>query len=206
MTAAPLLVPNHHLAGDPTCVALTADLTADLHAAIVQSGPDLRRWMTWWHDGFTEEEARGWVAFCEAGWKAGTHYEFALQQPGEAYVGSCALTSVNAAAGTANLAYWTRSDRAGRGIASRAARRVAAWGVSHLGLRRIELAMATSNVASRRVAERAGAIHESLLRNRVHVRGRSYNYALYSLAPEDFHEDELLPFEPTHAAHTAEAR
>lgn len=114
---------------------------------------------------------------CGAGWKAGTHYEFALQQPEQAYLGSCALASVDSAAGTANLAYWTQAGHTGRGIASRAARRV---------------------------AERAGAIHEGVPRNRVHVRGRSYNYALYSLAPEDFHEDELQPLHPYEPTGTEE--
>lgn len=179
------------LAGGEQCVALTMTIVDDLHDAIVQSGRDLARWMAWWHDGFTIDEARQWVTFCDNGRTAGTHFEFAITGA-RPYLGSCALTGVDQTAGTANLAYWTRSDHAGQHLASRAARAVAAWGVSTLGLRRIDIAMATGNVASRRVAERAGGVFEGTLRNRVHVRGRSYNYALYALTPEDFHEDEII--------------
>lgn len=182
--------PDLPLASGDRCVPLTDAHLEDLHDAIVQSGRDLARWMLWWHDGFTLDEARQWVTFCENGRFAGTHFEFAVIRA-DRYVGSCALTAVNQTAANANLAYWTRSDHAGQHVASHAARAVAAWGVSTLGLRRIEIAMATANVASRRVAERAGGVFEGTLRNRVQVRGRSYNYALYALTPEDFHEDEL---------------
>ena len=174
-----------------TLTPFTAELARPMQEAILASGDQLSRWMTWWHEGSTEAEALAWAEFCDTAKAAGTHHEFALQTESCPYVGSCALTSVDRTARTANLAYWTRSDYAGRGIASAAARRTAAWGVSALGLRRVEVAMATANVASRRVAERAGALLDGVMRNRVHVRGRSYNFAVYSLSPEDFHADEL---------------
>jgi ribosomal-protein-serine acetyltransferase len=177
---------------DLTLTPFTAELAPPMQEAILASGDQLSRWMTWWHEGFTETEAREWAAFCEAGQAAGTHHEFALQTTDCPYVGSCALSGVDRAAGTANLAYWTRSDYGGRGMASAAARRTAAWGVAALGLQRIEVAMATANLASRRVAERTGAVLDGVMRNRVHVRGKSYNFALYSLSPADFHADELV--------------
>ena len=67
-----------------------------------------------------------------------------------------------------------------------------------MGLRRIEVAMPTANVASRTVAERMGAILDGVMRNRVHVGGRSYNFAVYSLSPEDFHVDELIDADAHH--------
>ena len=159
--------------------------------AIVESGAELSRWMAWWHGGFRLEEAEAFAAFCERGWLDGTHYEFAIQDTGCDYVGSCALSAVNGDALSANLSYWVRSSATGAGIASSAARRVAAWGVGAVGLRRVEVSMATANVASRRVAERAGAQAEGILRNRGRHAGRSYNFALYAFAPEDFHADEI---------------
>src|SRR5687768_5508786 len=153
--------------GDLECVPISTDLVGAMHEAISASGQDLSRWMLWWKPDFAEDETRQFVEFCEGAWASGTHYEFAVRTPDFAYAGSCGLTSVDRGAGTANLAYWTRSDSAGRHVASRAARLVAAWGVSRLGLRRIEVSMATANIASRRVAERSGAIFEGVLRSRV---------------------------------------
>lgn len=170
---------------------LTTSLAPAMLDAIVESGAELRRWMAWWHEGFRVEEAEAFASFCEQGWSDGTHYEFAIQDSGCDYVGSCALSGVNNDALSANLAYWVRSSATGAGIAASAARRVAAWGVSALGLRRIEVSMATANLASRRAAERAGAQGEGVLRNRARYAGHSYNFALYAFAPEDFHADEM---------------
>ncbi len=163
---------------DYACVPLAPDSAEAMHDAIVTSGDALKRWNSWWHPDSTISETSAYIDFCQAGWSAGTHFEFAVQEGEDSYVGSCALTNVDRDAGKANLSYWTRSDHAGRGIASAAARVVAAWGVGELELARIEVAMATANVASRHVAERSGAVFEGVLRNRVKVRGRHYNCAL----------------------------
>lgn len=176
---------------DMRLTPLTTALAPALLDAILASGPALRRWMTWWHEGFELGEAEAFAAFCERGWSEGTHHEFAIQGDACDYIGSCALSGVRRDSLSANLAYWVRTDATGGGVAASAARRVAAWGVSSLGLQRIEVSMATANVASRRVAERAGAQAEGILRNRVRYEGRSYNFALYAFTPEDFHADEL---------------
>jgi ribosomal-protein-serine acetyltransferase len=169
---------------------LTTSLAPAMLDAILESGPALSRWMAWWHEGFRLEEAQAFAAFCERGWSDGTHYEFAIQDNAHDYVGSCGL-SVNTDALSANLSYWVRSGAAGASIAASASRRVAAWGIGSLGLLRVEVSMATANLASRRVAERAGAQAEGILRNRVRYDGRSYNFALYAFAPDDFHADEM---------------
>jgi RimJ/RimL family protein N-acetyltransferase len=52
-------------------------------------------------------------------------------------------------------------------------------------MKRVEIAAHPDNVASRRVAEKAGATFEGVMRNRIYMRGRSYPAALYSLVPED---------------------
>ena len=170
---------------------LTPSLAPAMLDAILESGAELSRWMAWWHEGFRLEEAQAFAAFCERGWSEGTHYEFAIQDDAREYVGSCALSGVRKDALSANLSYWVRSSANGAGVAASAARRVAAWGVGSLGLQRIEVSMATANVASRRVAERAGAQAEGILRNRARYEGRSYNFVLFAFVPEDFHADEM---------------
>ena len=50
---------------------------------------------------------------------------------------------------------------------------------------RIEIAAIPSNVASRRVAERAGAKFEAVVRNRLVMHGNAYDAALYSIVPAD---------------------
>jgi RimJ/RimL family protein N-acetyltransferase len=130
--------------------------------AILESGADLRRWMAWWNEGFRLEEAEAFARFCERGWSEGSHDEFAIRDDDCDYLGSCALSGVNADTSNANLSYWIRSGSTG-----------------------------AANVASRRVAERAGAQAEGVLRDWVRVARRSYNFARYAFSPEDFHADEM---------------
>jgi ribosomal-protein-serine acetyltransferase len=81
-----------------------------------------------------------------------------------------------------------RSRWAGRGIATASARLVAGFGFEHLGLNRVEIVAAQENVASIRVAEKAGARKEGRLRRRITVRDRIYDAVLFSLIPEELVE------------------
>ncbi|MCW2681732.1 MAG: GCN5-related N-acetyltransferase, partial [Frankiales bacterium] len=52
----------------------------------------------------------------------------------------------------------------GRGVAGRAARLHAGWGVEALGMARVELYADVQNVASQRAAEKAGWVREGIAR------------------------------------------
>ena len=72
-----------------------------------------------------------------------------------------------------------------RGIATGAARQVAATGFGELGLVRIEIATLPGNAASQRVAEKLGATREGEFRNRLVVRGEPVDAVVFSLVPRD---------------------
>ena len=78
-----------------------------------------------------------------------------------------------------------RSSAVGRGVATRATRLVARLGFAQLGLQRIEIIAAVDNLASQRVAEKAGAVREGLARKRLLVRGEPQDAFVFSLLPED---------------------
>jgi len=52
-------------------------------------------------------------------------------------------------------------------------------------LLRIEIVAAVDNIPSQRVAEKAGARREGVLRNRLFINGESLDAVLFSLVPED---------------------
>ncbi|MCZ7588426.1 MAG: GNAT family N-acetyltransferase [Gaiella sp.] len=64
----------------------------------------------------------------------------------------------------ASLGYWLRAEARGRGFATFAVRSVAGWALDQLGVQRLQLTTAPDNIASQRVAERAGFTREGLLR------------------------------------------
>lgn len=66
--------------------------------------------------------------------------------------------------GIAEVGYWTAPWARGRGVAGRAALLHAGWGFAALGLPRVELLADVDNVASQRVAEKAGWQREGVAR------------------------------------------
>jgi len=78
-----------------------------------------------------------------------------------------------------------RSSWTSRGVATASSRLIAGFGFDHLGLNRVEIVVAKENLASIRVAEKAGAKREGELRSRITVRDSVYDAVLFSLIPQD---------------------
>jgi ribosomal-protein-serine acetyltransferase len=104
------------------------------------------------------------------------------------YLGGVGLNFVNRIHQCANLGYWVRTSQTGRGVAARAARLAARFALERLGFQRVEILAAVGNHASQRVAEKAGATLEGVLRKRLLVNGEPHDAVLYSLVAEDFSE------------------
>ena len=83
-----------------------------------------------------------------------------------------------------NLGYWVRSSRVKHGIATAAALLLADFGFKELKLNRIEILAAVENHASQRVAAKAGAMREGILRNRLLLHGKIHDAVIFSLIPK----------------------
>lgn len=66
---------------------------------------------------------------------------------------------------TSEVGYWVSPWARGRGIAAEATRAAGEWLLIAEGFERLELRAAAGNVASQRVADRAGFTREGVLRN-----------------------------------------
>jgi RimJ/RimL family protein N-acetyltransferase len=85
----------------------------------------------------------------------------------------------------ANLGYWVRSSCTGRGVATAATQLIAQFGFEVLTLQRLEILTEVDNKASQRVAEKAGALREGILRKRLVIQGNSVDAVVYSLIAPD---------------------
>ena len=101
----------------------------------------------------TPEREAGSVARTEEQWRTGTAAPFVIADADD----DRALGLVNLQLGDdATLAVSVFPAERGRGIASRALRLAAAWGLRELGLRRVVAEAAADNAASIRAIEKAG--------------------------------------------------
>lgn len=155
--------------------------------AVIGSMQELVPWMDWCHPGYSMDETVQWLEGLPQAWVDGENFAFCVfdAMSGES-IGGCGLNHINRTYRLANLGYWVRSSRAGRGVATEAARQVAQFGFSEVGLQRVELVAAVENWASRRVADKTGAQFEGILRKRIKIGDKHLDAAMYSLIPSDF--------------------
>jgi RimJ/RimL family protein N-acetyltransferase len=142
--------------------------------------------MPWAHLDYSLEESKKWIELCARTWAKGKEYNFAiLDAKNGSLLGGCGLNQVRRRARFANLGYWVRSKGTRKGIATAAALLVARFGFNELGLTRIEVGAATSNVASQRVAEKIGATRQGIQKRKIAFRDKVYDRVVFSLTPKD---------------------
>jgi len=156
-----------------------------LYCAVQESLQELKPWMSWATDQYTEMTAREYITIARARWDEHTFYGFAITH-GDEILGACTLSSIHPIYRFCNLGYWVRTSWHGRGIAGRAAKLVTRFAFENLGLIRVEIVIAAGNQASLRVAEKIGAHAEGILLNRMVVGHSIYDAHMFSLLPSDF--------------------
>lgn len=120
-------------------------------------------------------------------WVTSTYVELVIADAARAErLGVVSLRIAEGDPGLAAVGYWLRSEARGRGVATVAVQLVARWAFAELGVQRLELTTAPENVASQRVAERAGFTREGVLRalQATKSNGRR-DTVMFSLLPSD---------------------
>ena len=175
-------LPNTLAAGGLLLRRYSAADAAAVHEAAAESVAEVAPYETWCHQGYSLAEAAEYASWWEQAWERGSAYYFAVTDEATGrYLGSCGLCPVESEHATAGLGFWVRTSETGRGVATIAARLVAAAGFAHLGLNRIELLIAVDNAASRRVAEKLGAAYEGTLRKRLVLPAGPTDMAMHAL-------------------------
>ncbi|MFC0597715.1 GNAT family N-acetyltransferase [Streptomyces palmae] len=113
-------------------------------------------------------EAGSWLETQRQGWETGERLSFAVFEEGAEgregpLVANAVLKRSHLRDGNPEVGYWTAAPARGRGVAPRALQALTDWAFADRGLARIELLHQVDNLASCRVAEKAGyRYHETL--------------------------------------------
>lgn len=152
---------------------------AALYAAVCESMNELTGW-GFYHVSFTLEDAVEDVDSRITNWNEGKSYTFLIEElPGPVFVGNCSIEEIEFERHHAGLGWWVRTSRTGRGIATAAGRLVAQAAFEYLQFSALGVYANADNIASRRVAEKIGAV---LMRIKPEDDGRYC--AVYELKPE----------------------
>lgn len=113
-----------------------------------------------------------WIARWGAWWAAGTDAAWAVTEPDDdEAVGYVGLRRIRTFDASAELSYWMLPEARGGGLARRAATRVTAWAFDEVGLHRVWLVHAVTNVPSCAVATGAGFRVEGTMRGYLRAGG-----------------------------------
>jgi RimJ/RimL family protein N-acetyltransferase len=100
-------------------------------------------------------------------------------------VGSVGLRDTDWEAGRSEIGYGVQARRRGRGYATQAVRALGRWALTDGGMRRVQLRVRLDNVASLRVAEKAGYQREGTLRMADWDGKEAHDLAVFSMIATD---------------------
>lgn len=152
--------------------------------AVQASLTEVGAWMAWAHPGYDRRGCATWLCAVWTAWDKGTAWEFVIED-GDDLLGLVGLNGVDGER-CANLGYWVRTDRTGRGVCTAAAGAVVRFAFEDAGLRRLRLFHAAGNAASARVAEKLGFRREGLERGRMMLHDVAHDAVTYGLLREEW--------------------
>jgi RimJ/RimL family protein N-acetyltransferase len=173
MLFVPVIAPDPHLAADGVVLRVPDDGDASWIREACNV-PDIAQFIV------GTPPPRRWVSSTDA--------EFVIADAAHAEpLGLVSLRIAERDPGLAAVGYWLRPEARGRGAATVAVKLVARWAFDELGVQRLELTTAPENVASQRVAERAGFTREGVLRGLTAATNDSgrRDSVMFSLLPAD---------------------
>jgi RimJ/RimL family protein N-acetyltransferase len=116
--------------------------------------------------------------------ESGAGIVFAIESAGR-LAGAIDLKQVDWANRVAEVGYWMAPWARGRGVVTQAVRVLSEWAIRVHNFERVQLFAAVGNVASQRVAEKAGFVREGVARNACCLAGGRADLVLFSLVPAD---------------------
>lgn len=147
------------------------------------------RVMRYWDSPAWQERARAerFIARCRQFEEEGSGARVAIDRASDgAFVGWCGLFSWNPEFRSASMGYCLDEAMWGHGFATEAAHALLRWAFDTLDLNRVQAEADTRNVASARVLEKIGFVHEGTLREDCVVGGEVSDSWVFGLIRRDW--------------------
>lgn len=135
---------------------------------------------------YAESDAQAFIERAARAWADGGEATFVISNvPDGTGLGTIGLHLAARDTGLAEVGYWLAKEARGRGAATIAVQLVSRWAFAVVGIDRLSLQTAPENMASQRVAERAGFTREGLLRAWMPTRDGRRHSVMFSLLVTD---------------------
>jgi RimJ/RimL family protein N-acetyltransferase len=183
LTFAPIEFPVEGLVGDGIRLRLRSD--ADTPALVKACrDPAIQRY-TVVPENYEESHALEYARRAASGLAEGTALSLIIGDADSSeLLGPVALRRVPADDRVWSVGYWVAPWARRRGVATTAVRLISSFGFDELGAQRIELQVEPENLASNRVAQRAGYVRDPKRREFIEIKGRRHNVFVYTRLPD----------------------
>ena len=166
-----------------------ASVAKSLFQLVTQHRAYLRQWLTWVDQTQSINDCRSFlkeaIAFNRGGQRLTTLLFYKDQ-----LVGVIALVKIDKNNHQAELGYWLAPFAQGKGLATRACRRLMDYTFKHLDIHRLEIRVAKGNERSELVPQRLGFRHEGSLRAAHFLYDQYFDVELYGILKTEWLQDE----------------
>ncbi len=164
-------------------------------SAVRSSLSELIPFMTWANPDYSIADSRGFVRRSFTSRRRGTDFGLGIFDAAtREMIGSIGLHNITRASRSAEIGYWVRSDRAGKGIATESSALMLRCAFETLNRHRVILRAATDNQASNRVAVKLGFHLEGTQRHVDRLPRGWIDLNFYSLLEDEYarNRDQIL--------------
>jgi len=148
--------------------------------AVIDSKHEISPWFSWLTPQYCQIDANDFVTLQIDNWNKNLEYTFTIKNIQGSLLGIIGLHIFDPQNDVASIGYWIHTKYTGKGYCTQALRLLINNALKPLNLIRIELLIATKNIASQRVAEKAGGIFEATLKNRIRLNGLAVDANIYA--------------------------
>ncbi len=150
-----------------TLVPPTLALVSEFHDCLIESYAEHKQFLQWAEpDASVASTRENMVSAISNFEQRKDELRFIVQRNSDARIVGCiGLRIRDMAVPYLEIGYWARTSEAGKGYITQAVGLLEQYAVREFKVKRLEIKMAISNHASKRVAERAGFKHEATLQS-----------------------------------------
>ncbi len=160
----------------------------ELLQVVQTSRETLGQYMSWPREMTDLDHARRFVKMGREQWMAARTVRLGIfERETGLLVGNVELDAVDPRRRQAELGYWVRADRTGRGYAGEAARAMLWYAFETLRMHKVRADVAVGNVASARVLDKLGFVREGTLREDRLIGNDFVDHWRFGLLAREFH-------------------
>ena len=154
---------------------------ASLYAQLAQENLiHLDQWLAWPQHCKTEQDFASFIRKSLHDYADGKSMVCGIFY-NEALVGNVSFNTINYQLKKVDIGYWLTASVQGNGIMTRVCKKLIEIAFDELLMHKVEIAVATGNLASRAVCERLGLKLEGIISNAENLNGQIVDHAIYAL-------------------------